>query len=219
MGKKVAVIHTSFVSVDHLKSLFQELMPQVKMINMVDDSLLAEVMAAGQVTPGIVKRMCNYVQQAEGLGVDVILNQCSSVGEVMDIARKMVTIPIVKVDEPMAEKAVSLGKTISVIATVKSTMKPSVGLVEKTAERLGKDVVVKPCLIDGALDILMKEGNREKHNQMVISEIERVEGESDAIVLAQGSMALLLPLVQHIKKPVLTSPQSGVERVRDILNL
>jgi len=219
MKKKVAVIHTSFVSVEDLKTLFKEIIPEVEMINIVDDSLLAEVSANGHITPAIIRRVCTYALQAEALGVDLIFNQCSSVGESVDIARNMLKVPYIKVDEPMAEEAVKIGGKISVIATVQSTMGPSVRLIEKAAIEMGKKVEIRKCLVAGALDILMKEGNKEKHNRLVLNEIEKVANDSDVIVLAQGSMIGLLPLLNHIKTPILTSPRLGVERVKKVLGL
>lgn len=219
MKKRVAVIHTSFVSVNDLKEFFAEIVPEVEMINIVDDSLLSEVMANGQITPNITRRVCAYAQQAEAMGVDLIFNQCSSVGEAVDVARNMLKTPYIKVDEPMAEKAVTIGKKISVIATVASTMGPSCRLIEKTAKKMGKQVEVRRCLVEGALDVLMKEGDKEKHNQMVLEEIQKVEKDSDVIVLAQGSMIVLLPHLSHIKVPVLSSPRSGVESIRKALSL
>lgn len=218
MEKKVAIIHTSFVSVDTLKQLFAEIMPEVKLINIVDDSLLQEVMAAGEVTPGVVRRICNYAQQAESLGATAILNQCSSVGEAADVAQRLIKIPYLKIDQPMAEKAVELGRRIAVVATVASTMGPSVRLIKKAAEHAGKEVQIRECLVDGALNVLMKEGKREKHNQMVLGAIERIKDECDVIVLAQGSMVVLLPELKHLTQPVLTSPRMGVEKVQNVLS-
>jgi Asp/Glu/hydantoin racemase len=218
MCKKVAVIHTSFVSVEELKGLFKEIMPEVKMYNIVDDSLLSEVMEAGGLTNNVVRRVCQYAVQAETLGVDAILNQCSSVGEAVDVARNMINIPYIKVDEAMAEEAVKIGGRISVIATVKSTMGPSCRLIERTAEKLNRKVEIKECLIEGALKVLLEEG-KEKHNKMVLDVIEKVEKDSDVIVLAQGSMTILLPFLTHMKTPILTSPRSGVSRVKEILGL
>jgi Asp/Glu/hydantoin racemase len=217
--KKVAVIHTSFVSVDTLKDLFREILPDVQMINIVDDSLLPEVMANGSITNDIVRRISAYALQAEALGASAILNQCSSVGEAVDVVRNIINIPYVKVDESMAEEAVNLGERISVIGTVKSTMNPSARLIEKTADKLNKNVIVRQCLVEGALDVLMKEGDKEKHNSMVLKVIENVEKESDVIVLAQGSMTVLLPQLKHIQRPVLTSPRSGVTRIKHVLEL
>ncbi len=216
--KKVAVIHTSAVSLDYLKGLFQEIMPDVEMINIIDDSLLAEVSSVGHITPNIVRRICNYAQEAERLGAQVILNQCSSVGEACTIARNVVSVPYVKIDEPMAAKAVELGGKIGVIATVKSTVAPSCKLIEDTAKQAGKQVCVTPYLVDGALDILMKEKDKAKHDRLVLEQIEKAAKENDVVVLAQGSMVGMLDLCKHIDKPVLASPRMGVENVKKVLD-
>lgn len=218
-SKKVAIIHTSFVSVDHLKSLFGEIIPEAKLTNIVDDSLLSEVMENGGVTPGIVERISAYAKQAESIGVDAVFNQCSSVGEAADVAARQISVPYVKVDQPMAEEAVRLGNKIAVVATVASTMKPSCNLVQQAADDAGKQVEIIPTLVDGALDILMKENNREKHNQLVREKIEALQDEVDVFVLAQGSMVVLLPELEHIRKPVLSSPRMGVENMRKVLAL
>lgn len=215
--KKIGIIHTSFVSVNDLKELFAEILPEVQLTNIVDDSLLREVMANGGITPAIVKRMCSYVQMLEVSGVDAIFNQCSSVGEAFDIAVQQTNLPVLKVDRPMAEKAVSLGSNIAVVATVASTLKPSCNLVKKAATDTGKQVAVKSVLVDGALDILMKENDRDKHNRLVKEKIEAIQDKVDVIILAQGSMVVLLPELEHIKVPVLSSPRLGVQRMCEIL--
>ena len=85
---KVVLIHTSPVSLNDLKALFKEIIPEVEMVNIIDDSLLEEVKKNGQINSAIISRMCAYVQVAKTLQPDLIFNQCSSVGEAFDIARK-----------------------------------------------------------------------------------------------------------------------------------
>lgn len=219
MKKKVAIIHTSFVSVNDLKALFAKFVPEAQVINIVDDSLLPEVMANGSITPGIVKRICTYALNAQEQGADLIFNQCSSVGEAADVAKKMLKIPYLKVDDAMAEKAVEIGNKIAVVATVASTMGPSTRLVSRAAEKINKQVVITECLVDGALDVLMKEGDVEKHNKMILQVIEKIAEQHDVIVLAQGSMTVLLPHLAHIKTTILTSPHLGVQRAREVLGI
>lgn len=215
--KKVVIVHTSFVSVDDLKKLFAREIPEAQLYNIVDDSLLAEVSSNGAITPGIVNRMCKYFDAAQSLGADLIFNQCSSVGEAADIAAKTVSVPVIRVDEAMAEEAVRIGKRIGVVATVASTMKPSCNLIRTKAKEAGKEVEVVEYLVDGALDVLMKEGNREKHNRLVLEAVKQCEAQCDVIVLAQGSMTVLLPELSGIKKPVLTSPERGVRKAKSFL--
>jgi Asp/Glu/hydantoin racemase len=219
MIKKVAVIHTSFVSVNDLKELFAEIVPSVKMYNIVDDSLLDEVLKNNGLTAGVTRRICSYALEAEAMGVDLILNQCSSVGEAVDVARKQLKTPYIKIDEPMAAEAVKIGGKISVVATLPTTLGPSCRLIERTAESMKKSITIKQCLVEGAFDVLVKEGNREKHNDMVLDVVEKEEQNADVIVLAQGSMICLLPRLEHIKIPVLTSPRSGVMGVKTFLGM
>ena len=216
MGKKIFIIHTSNVSYNDLQRLCAQIVPEVEVRNIVDDSLLQEVKTVGHVTPDIIARMCSYFKTAEMLGADLILNQCSSVGEAAAIAAKCVNIPVLRIDRPMAEKAVEMGGRIAVVATVASTVAPSCALVEQAARDLGRNVEVVPYLIDGALDILMKEGQA-RHNQYVLETLKKCENEVDVIVLAQGSMTVLIPELGAIGKPVLTSPELGVRRVRKML--
>ena len=158
--QKVAVIHTSPVSLNELKALFAELLPEMEMINIIDDSLLEEVKRNNGITPGIIGRMCLYGQAAQSMGVN---------------------------------------------------------LIRTKAEQAGKAVEIKEYLVAGALDILMKEKNQEKHNELVLKEIKKAEQECDVIVLAQGSMTVMLPYLEGISKPVLTSPRRAVERVKQML--
>lgn len=215
---KVVLIHTSPVSLNDLKALFKEIVPEVEMVNIIDDSLLDEVKKNGQINPAIISRMCAYVQVAKTLKPDLIFNQCSSVGEAFDIARKQAECKTLKIDEAMAEKAVELGTRIGVVATVASTVKPSCNLVRTKAKEANKDVTVTEYLVDGALDILMS-GDVDKHNELVIKAIRKAEAENDVVVLAQGSMTAILPLLGETKKPVLTSPRLAVERVKKELGL
>jgi len=219
MKKKVAIIHTFLYSVEDLKKLFAEKLPGVEMINIVDDSLLQEALRNKGVTPGMIRRMAMYALQAEAMGVDAILNQCSSVGEAADHIQKMISIPYVKIDEPMAKEAVRLGSRIAVIATAISTIGPSSRLVESAAREAGKEVTVKQCFVEGAYEALLIEGDREKHNKMIIDRIKQEEKQNDVIVLAQGSMYHLLPLLKDISIPVLTSFETGVEQLKSVLGI
>lgn len=219
MKKSIAIIQTSAVSSAELKALCDEMMPGVMVYQIIDDSLIKEVNANGGPTYGVKRRLYAYYQQAESLGVDAILNQCSSVGEVVDAIKPFISVPIVKVDEAMAEKAVSLGKRIAVVATVPTTVGPSVRLIEQKAREAGKEIEIETHLVKDAMMILIEKGDVETHNSMVLGEVEAAAESCDVVVLAQGSMTVLLPLLGRIKKPVLTSPRLGVGRVKEVLGI
>ncbi|MCF7933542.1 MAG: aspartate/glutamate racemase family protein [Spirochaetia bacterium] len=217
--KKVGVIHTFLYSVEDLKKLFAELVPEVEMINIIDDSLLREVLANGGVTPAVVRRITEYAIELERLGCDMILNQCSSVGEAADIAGKAISIPYVKVDAPMAREAISKGNRIGVVGTAYTTLGPSVRLVERTAQELGSDAVVNSCYAEGAYDALLNEGNKAKHDKILMETIDKACAENDVVCLAQGSMLSLVSVCADKPVPVLHSFRSGVAQIREILAL
>lgn len=215
---RVGVVHTFLYSVEDLKGMFRKYLPGVEMINIIDDSLLEEALAHKGVTPHIVSRLCDYYTNMEELGCKCVLNQCSSVGEASDVASKLINIPIFKIDRPMAKKAAETGSRIAVIATAISTVEPSSRLVETEAAKLNKEVVVDRCFVEGAYSFLLKTGDKQKHNEMVIKKVEEAEVNHDVIVLAQGSMYHLIPHLQHITVPVLTSLETGVEQIREYLD-
>lgn len=216
--KKVVVIHTSFVSVADIKELFAEIVPEAKVHHIVDDSLLSEVLANGKVTDGVRNRMIHYAEHAQMIGADLVFNQCSSVGEAADEARKHVRVPLLKIDEAMAAKAVELGNHIGVIATLETTLNPTVRLIETMAAKAGKSVKIDRMLCSGAFECLIG-GDRNRHNQIVLDAIQEISAKVDVIVLAQGSMITLLPYLEETRVPVLTSPRLGVERAKEMLRL
>ncbi len=215
--KSIAIVQTSQVSSAELKSLCAEIMPEVKVYQIIDDSLIPEVNANGSPATAVKRRMFNYYCQAQSLGVDLILNQCSSVGEVADAIKPFMDVPVVKIDEAMARKAVSMGKKIAMIATVASTVGPSSRLIERAAQEAGKEIELDIHLVKDAMMILIEKGDVKTHNKMVVGEVEAAAKDNDVIVLAQGSMTVLLPELKHIGKPVLSSPRLGVEYVKEVL--
>ena len=215
--KQVFIIHTSDVSVKDMKSLFKELAPDVIVRNIIDDSLLPEVLENGGVTKNVIKRICAYALQAEIAGADLIFNQCSSVGEAADIAAGLVNIPLIKVDEKMAEVACKTGNKIGVIATLQTTLGPTVRLIKKTADKIEKEVQITEKLCEGAFDLL-KSGDEKAHNKIVINAIKELTKKVDVIVCAQGSMVVLLAELGETPVPVLTSPRLGVERAIEVFS-
>jgi Asp/Glu/hydantoin racemase len=219
--KKVVFLHTSLVFIlkeTLLFDLMKEILPAVEIVNIVDDGMLREVMSNGRITSEVLKRMAHYVSAAEAYGVDAILNTCSSLGPASDTIKPFTHIPILRIDEGMAEKAVSEGCKIGVLATVGSTVKPTVDIIRAKAEEISKKVEVKTSLAEGAFDLLMK-GDTTAHDERVIERANEISGWADCIALAQSSMARLGKRVsEETGLPVYTSPRLGVEHLAKILD-
>lgn len=216
-SKTVVVVHTGPVTVGPITTLAPELLPGVRIVNLVDDSLLKDAMAAGGVTPAVRRRLVQYFAIGQDMGADIILNACSSVGEAADAAANLLDIPVLKIDVAMAEQAVRRASRIGVAATVQTTLDPTVRLVESTAARLGKAVTVERQLCTGAFDALLA-GDGAGHDEIVAAHLAELAGRVDLIVLAQVSMARAADgLGSRIPVPVLSSPRLGLERLAAVL--
>lgn len=218
--KTLGCIHTSmvFVTVETMMSdIFAEVMPDVRLVNIIDDSLLPDVMAAGTVTEAATRRMCLLARAAEIAGCDAALSLCSSLGPSIDTARKETGIPIVKIDDAMCLAAARDADRIGVMATVPTTLGPTVDLVHEKAGELGREVSVERCLVEGAFEKLMA-GEKDRHDRMVQDAATRIASMVDVIVFAQASMTRLAPGVADLTGlQVLTSPRLGIEHTARIL--
>jgi hypothetical protein len=161
----LAIIHTTPVTIEPLKSLAAEYMPGCRVVNVMDDSILLQLAENGGDVEAVKDRLCTYAFTAERLGVDCILNACSSVGEVVAEMRNRVTIPVVRIDEAMAERVVQLGRRIGVVATLNTTLRPTLALLEAKAAEANKPVEFLPSLAETAYRRLMaddKDGHDEE---------------------------------------------------------
>jgi len=215
--KIVAAIHTASPMIEPTKTLFKEHLPDVRLINIADDSLIQDVIKAGCVPPAVAKRLISYYYAAVDAGADLIFNTCSSVGEIADIAKLFLSVPIVRIDDAMTAKAVETSDSVGVLATLPTTLGPTVRLVNKQAEVIGKKVSVVEGLAEGAFEALIG-GDAMEHDGLILETARRVAKQVDTLVLAQGSMAKMEEtLANETGKLVLSSPRLGVLSVKSRL--
>ncbi len=214
--KKLAIIHTSPATVEPLKVLAAELLPGCPVVNFIDDSILPQLAQNGGDLRAVQGRLKQYACFAQEVGATAILEACSSVGEVVEAMQQQVSIPVVRIDEAMAETAVRRGRRIGVAATLATTLNPTTRLLQAKAQALGKPIEIKPMLIEGAFDRLMA-GDKEGHVALLIQALNELTQETDIGVLAQATMARVLPKLSAAQDQILTSPRLGMERVRAVL--
>ena len=208
--KTVAAVYTGQGLAEAIKKIFTELLPEVRLVNIIDDGLIHDVIRAGAVDSRLARRLTAYIPQAQELGAEAILTTCSSVGEVVDIARGLVDIPIIRIDEAMAREAAGYYGRIGVIATLPTTLAPTMRLLRAQAAAQGRTIQVLDGLASGAYQALIG-GSPETHDRLILESAQRLADRCDAIVLAQGSMARMeASLAEQTGKPVLSSPRRGI---------
>ena len=213
----LAMLHTVPGLVTDMEARASNTVPGLRVLHYVDESLLRDTVAEGS-TPGHVRRrLISYARYAEESRAQALLVSCSSIGEAATAAQDFVSIPVLRIDSPMAELAVSSGDRIGVLATVSATLGPTTRLVQAAAARQGKTPAITAKQVDGAFDAL-RAGDRSTHDKLMLAAFSELAAESDVVVLAQASMARV---VNHTEGQsggpvVLASPDSGMTQLSPI---
>jgi Asp/Glu/hydantoin racemase len=217
MTQTLAIIHTTAVTVAPLKELAGELLPGTKVINFVDDSILPQLLENGAEVAAVTPRLLQYSRFAQEVGADIILNACSSVGGVVAEMRRAVSIPVVRIDEAMAEEAVKKAQHIGVAATLPTTLKPTLALLEAKAVARGKKVRLESVCASAAYERLLA-GDVEGHDKLLAETLYELAERVERVVLAQASMARVLGnLPQTLQAKFLSSPRLGMQAVKAAL--
>lgn len=189
---------------------FEEEHPDLKIYNIMDDSLLPDTRTYEGMTPTIASRMLNYAKAAEHSGADGIIVTCTSVNQATEMIRPLLNIPIINIEEPVAEMAVEKGKKIGVLATLPTSPAAIGRVIRKKAAEKGKEVEIIESVVDGAFDVLCR-GEVEKHDEMVREALCSLAEKTDVVAFAQISMSLLE--FEAPKVPVCRIGLSGFERI------
>jgi Asp/Glu/hydantoin racemase len=216
--KTLGLVHTSATLVPVFQQLCRAKLPHVDTFNIVDDSLIKDVIAHGALTPQTTSRVAGHIRSAEAAGADYILVTCSSIGPAVEAAAPLIGVPVLRVDRPMADRAVQAGRKIGVIATLSTTLTPTADLIRRRAEAAGRQIELSSRLCKGAYDALMG-GDAMKHDAMVAAALKELAGRVDVIVLAQASMAQVVEGLAETDRrvPILASPPLAVDYLATVL--
>ena len=218
MAPVLGILHTAVGNVTLFQGLCRELLPGVDAFQMLDESLLRNTITAGTLTPETTRRVLSHIESAVDAGASAVLVTCSSIGAAAELARQVVPVPVIRVDEAMADEAVRIGPRIGVIATLSTTLEPTADLVRRRAALQEAEISLTTWLCDGAFAALSR-GDTAAHDQAITDGLTRLAGECDVIILAQASMARVADALPPRDRPVpvLSSPRSGVESVKAVL--
>lgn len=202
---RIAFVHTVGFLVDRFRALMQEQHPDADAYHVLNEGLLQDLLR-GQDTVRVYRRVVEQVALAADGGAGLVVVTCSSTSPAVDIARQVVPVPVLKIDDPMAAEAVRLGNRIAVLCTNTSTPGPSTALLRAHAAEQGRAVEIEPVVRPDAYQALFA-GDRARHDAVVTEAATEAAGRADVLVLAQASLAhLQAPLSQALGKPVLASP-------------
>lgn len=203
---KVGFLHTSPVHVGTFDGLVDQYSPGTRTVHVVDEALLADARASGpEATANAVR---GHLRELVSAGVEIICCTCSTIGDVAE--RATAAVQVIRVDRPMARRAVALGPRIGVVAALESTLEPTRALIAEESRRLGTAVSVELLTAHGAWHHF-ESGDRERYRAEIVTAASSLASRVDVIVLAQASMAGAGPHLRDLRTPVLSSPGLAVE--------
>lgn len=217
--KTLGLIHTSATLVPVFQALCTQYLPNVKVFNIVDDSLIKNVISCGELRPDTARRVVDYTGSAAAAGADFILVTCSSIGAAVEMGAALSSVPVLRVDQPMADLAVKTGTRIGVVATLPTTLGPTSDLVIRRAALAGKEIQLVSKLCEGAFEALMS-GDSATHDAMVAKALIELSTQVDVILLAQASMARVVDQLSEADKkvPILASPAIAIQHLASLLS-
>jgi hypothetical protein len=208
MHGTLTFLHTTPAHIPTFDRLLGELDGDVPVRHIVHESLLREARAQG-ITPRLEERVGTSVRHAFDQGATVVACTCSTIAGSVEAIGKQLSRPIVRIDRPMAERAVELGSRIVVAATLRSSLDSTRGLLLEVAERLGKPIELTELVAASAWP-KFERGDLDGYAHEIAAALTPLDGTADVIVLAQASMADAAEL-SVLETPVLSSPRSGIQ--------
>lgn len=207
--KKIAMLHTSSATLAMMQQLIADIMPEVEVMHLVEESMIKQVMKAGGVTPNIAARIADYVHIAEKADCDIFITACSSIGTAVEQCQFLTPLQLARIDSAMVKEAIEKGERIAVLATVATTLKPTLDYVQRKIQESGKPRAVTPILMEEAFHALLA-GEMDTHDRIVADGLKTAFSQADVVMLAQASMTRVLQQLPTPPVPVLTSPESGI---------
>jgi Asp/Glu/hydantoin racemase len=217
-ARRICLIHTAPLMVQVFTPLCRDRLPDVKVTQIVNESMIKDTIEAGRVRQPTIDALVTFAEASFKMGTELVMVTCSSIGPAVDLVQGQFQKPVLRVDEPMAEAAVAKGRKIGVAATLRTTLEPTSELLLRKAKEAGKDVELVECLCEGAFDAVIA-GDAETHDALVSKAMINKLGHVDVIVLAQASMARVIDRLppEAITAPVLSSPGLAMDYVRERL--
>jgi len=207
---RIALVHALKHSIQPIEASFAKLWPEATLMNLLDDSLSADLARDGKLTDAMTERFLSIGRYAASTGTDGILFTCSAFGPCIEaVAGERAPMPVLKPNEAMIEEAVKAGPKVGLLSSFPPTL-------ASMPREFPASIQLTPKLAEGAMAALDR-GDRAEHDRLVV-EASKDLRDCDVIALAQYSMAPAAEKVaQATGRPVLTTPDSAVMKLKRML--
>ena len=209
---RITLVHALKHSIVPIEASFAKLWPEARLMNLLDDSLSADLARDGKLTDAMTERFLAIGDYAASTGANGILFTCSAFGPCIEaVAGAHKPMPVLKPNEAMIEQAAKAGRKIGLLSSFPPTLASMPREFPATVELV-------PKLAEGAMAALDR-GDRAEHDRLV-TEASKDLRACEIIALAQYSMAPAAGKVAEATgRPVLTTPDSAVMKMKAMLGM
>ncbi len=219
---KLAIVYTGMPLhlVEAIEREVRSALPGVNLtiLTFSNPAIINDAIANGSPSQWARRSLVSLFMQAMDSGADVILNACSSVGDVAEAAKPLLAslgVRLVRIDEEMARTAVMDFQHVGVLATLTSTMEPTKRLLSQKAAAAGRRTDIVGRIAEGTFG-----RPAEQVVDILIQAACAIRDKVDCIVLAQGSMVSFEQAIAAATGlPVFSSPRFGALAVQRALEL
>ena len=205
----ITLLHTSAVHIATFDRLSIALGFNEPLRHIVREHLLADARAYGLSTRVVGDIRIAVAEAARNSSV--VLCTCSTIGGCAELAADCADgLAVLRVDRPMACRAVSLGTRVVVVAALASTFDSTCKLLLDEAARCHKEISIVKLLCEGAWT-QFEACDIPGYIAALVPFLKRAILLGDVVVLSQASMAPAADEVTMTDVPILSSPRLGLE--------
>ena len=213
---RIALIHATRIAIDPIVHACRSVWPEVEHVSILDESLAIDRCKEEHLSQELSDRIIALSRHAVSLGSDGILFTCSAFGSAIEQAAQLASVPVLKPNEAMFEKALSMGDQITMVYT----FPPAVAGMEQEfrdeAVRSQSSATIQSVYAKGAREAV-EQGDIKRHDEIISSTISTVK-DADVILLAHFSMATALSDASSASNvPVISSPTAAVEKIKSLV--
>jgi Asp/Glu/hydantoin racemase len=217
MPKRIFLVHPTPLALTAIDEAFKTLWTDAQIINVLDESLYADIPQDGTLAPAIYERVGSLLRHCERSGADGILFSGSTFGPAVDAARKTMSVPVLRSEEAVMEQAVTLGQTILLVCTAKRALPVVRGTLDAAVTRAGVKRAITDLWVKGARDAITS-GDVATHDRL-IAEAVSAAGHFDVIIFGQFSMVpARTPLPRDLMRRIVLAPEAAVARMRALVD-
>ena len=211
----LAFLHTAAVHVPSFMRITRELDAKLQIHHSVREDLFAQALADGRVTESTRRETQAEIRRLLAAGARVVLCTCSTLGEAAEATPDVPGASVLRIDRPMAERAVALRRPILLIAATPTAMTTAVALLDEAANGAARPAQRE--LLCSEAWARFQSGDYSGYASALAQQVDEHAHAGDVVMLAQASMAPAAALVSRSDIEVLSSPDVGVRAALSLL--